>query len=97
MKILINIILLFTLIIGINAYNYEIIEHTIYNQDVIYYKNSLNQSVEMPLIDFIDYFVYQIYGNKKFPSKIEKVERKGETIKFKVSLETKTKGGNENE
>lgn len=70
---------------NINYDNTDIIEHHYYNVDIIYYKNSLNQSVWVSKDDFIEYFIEMKYGYKKFPSKIDKIERKGEMIKFKTS------------
>jgi hypothetical protein len=65
----------------INWNNTIILEHHYYNSDLIYYKNSLNRTIWVPRDDFIEYFIDMKYGYKKFPSKIDKIERKGEMMK----------------
>lgn len=59
--------------------NVEVLEHHKYNDDIVYYTNSRNRSIWMPLDEFNNYS--WIYGTPK----IDRLEKKGEIIKLKFS------------
>lgn len=59
----------------------KIIEHTKYNVDTVYYTNSRNKSVWMSLDEF------NSYNWTKSKPKIDRIEFKGELLKFKTIKE----------